>query len=63
MRLERVTERVILNVYKFQFHKGAIRTVPVVGRHGITLVFQFHKGAIRTYRNEKWQPFEPISIP
>jgi hypothetical protein len=26
VRLERVTERVILNVYKFQFHKGTIRT-------------------------------------
>ena len=32
----------------FQFHKGAIRTLVLVGQTINELLFQFHKGAIRT---------------
>ena len=34
---------------KFQFHKGAIRTLSVNMRLKNNTQFQFHKGAIRTY--------------
>ena len=37
--------------FKFQFHKGAIRTLSYLQDQMISHLFQFHKGAIRTMVN------------
>ena len=49
VRLERTTKGYLLITYRFQFHKGTIRTSPILlDAEGAE--FQFHKGTIRTPR-------------
>ena len=48
MRLERQKPIWLTGVIKFQFHKGAIRTLRKISQKALSMIFQFHKGAIRT---------------
>ena len=48
---------------KFQFHKGAIRTVINLAIEYCIDQFQFHKGAIRTHYLAAEKAFAAISIP
>ena len=48
VRLEHNKAGSCLCTFKFQFHKGTIRTGQMKQRMLMTTVFQFHKGTIRT---------------
>ena len=48
---------------KFQFHKGAIRTVINLAIEYCIDQFQFHKGAIRTHAAIQVEEVKGISIP
>ena len=51
MRLEHTFGLGLSDLYKFQFHKGAIRTSGRYVKRPVVRRFQFHKGAIRTKHN------------
>ena len=48
MRLEHTYSNDAVISFKFQFHKGAIRTASDFVIPEMDSIFQFHKGAIRT---------------
>ena len=48
VRLEQLLVKFTDSTFKFQFHKGAIRTFVTLWELSNNPLFQFHKGAIRT---------------
>ena len=50
-------------MFKFQFHKGTIRTPSLFLSSFLVFLFQFHKGTIRTSNTNGLAVYRPISIP
>ena len=63
VRLELIYNNERGGMYKFQFHKGTIRTYCKNYYKIYRLEFQFHKGTIRTYNGAFGNSLKSISIP
>ena len=50
-------------VYKFQFHKGTIKTIYQFIYASVLMLFQFHKGTIKTTVDQLNKNSNRISIP
>ena len=63
VRLKPEDKRMANYVYKFQFHKGTIKTIYQFIYASVLMLFQFHKGTIKTTVDQLNKNSNRISIP